>query len=253
LPPLMFSEDEVLALGLGLVAVRQLGLAEAAPAVASAQAKLERVLPPALKQRQRGIAERVALDLQSTSEPAAIPGAALATLGTAALAQQRVALHYRDMQGRLSERPFDPYCLGFRGGCWYAVGHCGLRRALRSFRVDRIVSAAPLPQSFGRPAGFDVLAHLAESMAAIPRAHTVQALVQAPLAALMRQPLAALSTLEQQAGGVLLRCQADELDWMARSFAALPFPFQILAPDALNDELKRVAERLLAAGAPQSS
>ncbi|TXD64480.1 HTH domain-containing protein, partial [Mitsuaria sp. TWR114] len=42
LPPLMFSEDEALALGLGLLAARQLGLADTAPAVASAQAKLER-------------------------------------------------------------------------------------------------------------------------------------------------------------------------------------------------------------------
>ena len=41
LPPLMFSEDEALALGLGLLAARQLGLADAAPAVASAQAKLD--------------------------------------------------------------------------------------------------------------------------------------------------------------------------------------------------------------------
>ena len=211
LPPLMFSEDEALALGLGLLAARQLGLADTAPAVASAQAKLERVLPAALKQRQRGIAERVALDLQP-----AVPAnpAALSTLGAAALAQQRVAMRYRDMQGRLSERPFDPYGLGYRGGRWYAVGHCGLRRALRSFRLDRIESVDPLPQSFGRPEGFDVLAHLNASLVEMPRAHAVRALVQAPLEALTRQPLAAISSLEQQEDGVLLRCQADELPRM---------------------------------------
>ncbi len=198
LPPLMFSEDEALALGLGLLAARQLGLADTAPAVASAQAKLERVLPAALKQRQRGIAERVALDLQP-----AVPAnpAALSTLGAAALAQQRVAMRYRDMQGRLSERPFDPYGLGYRGGRWYAVGHCGLRRALRSFRLDRIESVDPLPQ--------------------------------------------AISSLEQQEDGVLLRCQADELPWMALSFAALPFPFRILEPDALAREIASHARQLL--------
>ena len=43
LPPMMFTDDEALALSVGLLAARGLGLAEAAPAVASAQAKLERV------------------------------------------------------------------------------------------------------------------------------------------------------------------------------------------------------------------
>ena len=45
LPPMMFTDDEALALSLGLLAARGLGLAEAQPAVASAQAKLERVMP----------------------------------------------------------------------------------------------------------------------------------------------------------------------------------------------------------------
>lgn len=49
LPPMMFSNDEALALGVGLQAAKQLGLAGAVPAVASAFAKLERVMPDALK------------------------------------------------------------------------------------------------------------------------------------------------------------------------------------------------------------
>src|SRR6266849_6624372 len=39
LPPMMFTDDEALALSVGLLAARGLGLAGAAPAVASAQAK----------------------------------------------------------------------------------------------------------------------------------------------------------------------------------------------------------------------
>lgn len=242
LPPLMFSEDEALALGLGLLAARQLGLTEAAPAVASAQAKLERVLPPALKQRQRGIAERVALDL--SAPPSGADSTALATLGAAALAQQRVRLRYADAHDVVTERPFDPYGLGYRGGRWYAVGHCGLRQALRSFRLDRIALVEPLPQSFGRPADFDVLSYLSRSLVSMPRAFAVRALVRAPWEALIRQPLASLSSLEQQPEGILLSCQADELPWMAHAFAALPFDFTILAPDALNDELRALGQRL---------
>src|SRR5258708_19197010 len=53
LPPMMFTDDEALALSVGLLAARGLGLADAAPAVASAQAKLERVMPASLKRRGR--------------------------------------------------------------------------------------------------------------------------------------------------------------------------------------------------------
>src|SRR5262245_42625879 len=45
LPPMMFTDDEALALAVGLRAARDLGLAEAATAAAGARAKLERVMP----------------------------------------------------------------------------------------------------------------------------------------------------------------------------------------------------------------
>ncbi|SEL08257.1 Predicted DNA-binding transcriptional regulator YafY, contains an HTH and WYL domains [Roseateles sp. YR242] len=250
LPPMMFSDDEALAIGLGLLAVRQLGWADASPAVASAQAKLERVLPAALQKRQRGISQRVALDLKPTRD-AADP-AVIAALGAAAFSQQRMRMVYQDVQGQRSERDFDPYGLGFRGGHWYAVGFCGLRQAMRSFRLDRIDSVEPLPQSFGRPESFDVLAHLQASMVRVPRAHAVHLKVQAPLEALVQQPLAAISSLESGVDGVLLQCQIDDLAWMARSLAALPFDFKILQPPALVAALRTVAQEL-ALRADQSS
>ena len=67
LPPMMFTDDEALALSIGLLAARQLGLAEAAPAVESAQAKLERVMPRALKGRVCALSETIALDLRDCS------------------------------------------------------------------------------------------------------------------------------------------------------------------------------------------
>ena len=67
LPPMMFTDEEALALSVGLLAARSLALSGAAPAVASAQAKLERVMPANLKRRVRAIDETVALDLSRHS------------------------------------------------------------------------------------------------------------------------------------------------------------------------------------------
>src|SRR5690606_10235818 len=51
LPPLLFTEEEALAVTLGLLAARRLGLAATAPAVEGALAKIERVLPTEVGQR----------------------------------------------------------------------------------------------------------------------------------------------------------------------------------------------------------
>lgn len=59
---MMFSEDEALAVSVGLLAARTLGLDRAAPAVASAQAKLERTMPAPLRERVRAVADTVQLE-----------------------------------------------------------------------------------------------------------------------------------------------------------------------------------------------
>src|SRR5207253_9212175 len=51
LPPLMFTEDEALALTLALLAARRLGLTSPAAAVEGPLAKIERVLPLTSRQR----------------------------------------------------------------------------------------------------------------------------------------------------------------------------------------------------------
>ena len=48
---MMFSNDETLALSVGLRVARDLGLSDMTPAVASAQAKLDRVMPKTLKRK----------------------------------------------------------------------------------------------------------------------------------------------------------------------------------------------------------
>src|SRR2546426_7974055 len=62
LPPLMFTEDEALALTLGLMAARRLGLAAAAPAVEGALAKVERVMPDTLRERIQAVQETLVID-----------------------------------------------------------------------------------------------------------------------------------------------------------------------------------------------
>jgi predicted DNA-binding transcriptional regulator YafY len=245
LPPMMFTDDEALALSVGLLAARGLALAEAAPAAASAQAKLERIMPAELKRRVRAVSQTVRLDF---SGPSTAPSAnqVLVALSSAALAQQRVLLHYRGQDGARSEREVDPYGLALRGGCWYLVGLCRLRGGMRSFRLDRIASVAPRPLTFARPAGFDALAYLRESIAGITRAHAIEVILKTDLQSASAHFFDEIGFFEPTADGVRLRGQADDLDWFARQLCAAPFDARIVAPDALRASVAALAGRLAA-------
>lgn len=242
LPPMMFSDDEALALSVGLLAARSLGFSEAAPAVESARAKLERIMPDRLRQRVRAVDQTVRLDMLRTNAPA--DNEALVTLSSAALAQQRIYLHYRAPGDRDSEREFDPYGLVFWDGCWYALGMCHLRHDMRSFRLDRIVRTKPRAATFTRPEGFDALEYLRRSFSSMPRADAVEVLLHTDLKTASRHFFDDAGLFEQTADGVLLRTTTDHIDWFAGHLAGMPCDFTVRAPASLRDSVARLGERL---------
>ncbi len=243
LPPMMFTADEALALAVGLHAAAGLGLEGITPAVAGTRAKLERVLPAEQRRRLADVQQTVQLDLQrpfahGTTAP-------LLGLSAAARRQQRVALRYRDAGGGETEREVDVWGLAWRGGAWYAVGHCHLRRGLRSFRLDRVLAVESRPASFGRPEGFDVLGYLKTTLAELPRAHAVEVLLDTDLATARRSVFVELGVPEAGPRGVRLKVQADDLEWVARELARLPYGFRVIRPLALKRALAVHAQRLL--------
>jgi predicted DNA-binding transcriptional regulator YafY len=245
LPPMMFTEDEALALSLGLLAARGLGLAEAAPAAASAQAKLERIMPDRIRQRVRAIGETVSLDAVHAN-PAHAPGdnRPLAVLTGAAQARRRVLLCYRNQGDQASTRRFDPFGVALRHGRWYAVGMCHLRAEVRTFRLDRVVSVETLPESFERPAGFDPMAHLVRAIATLPRAFAIEVLLKTDLASARTHLFPEAGIFEETAHGVVIHNQSDELDWFARQLAGMPFEFEIRSPPQLREAVGECVRRL---------
>jgi predicted DNA-binding transcriptional regulator YafY len=242
LPPMIFSDEEALALAVGLMAARGLGLAQSMPALASARAKLERVFPAKLKSRLRAVDESVALEF--TRPATVIDQQVLGLLCGATQERHRVHMAYQSRSDEQTEREFDPYGLVYRAGRWYIVGWCHLRRGLRSFRLDRVVSASALGISFERPEKFDALAYLKDSITQIPRAHAVEVLLETDLASAQKCLVPYVGVLECVDDGVLLRAQADHLDWIARELARLPFDFRVRSPAPLRAEIAKMSKRL---------
>jgi predicted DNA-binding transcriptional regulator YafY len=245
LPPMMFTDEEAQALSLGLIAARGLGLADAAPAIESVQAKLDRVLPSAPKKTISALRESVALQ---TGDPRANADAKLLrVLSQCAQTRRTAALRYRAADGALTSRDFDVYGLVFRSGRWYVVGFCRLRIGLRTLRLDRIAHAEETQAPFQRPDGFDAVEYLSRAMATLPRAVKTEVLLHTDLATARREIAEALGIASETSDGVVLNGSADdELDWYARELMRLPFAFEIRAPAELRAMLARLASELAA-------
>ncbi|WP_447043636.1 helix-turn-helix transcriptional regulator [Vreelandella sp. H-I2] len=246
LPPMMFTDEETFAISLGLLAVSQLGLTNAAPAIASVQAKLERVMPANLKRRVRGISETTQVILPRR-EPS-LDDRALETLTKATEAMRTVGLTYHAPQHDPIERRIDPYGLVFQQGRWYAVGFCHLRRAMRSFRLDRISGVHLLADTFIRPTRFDAAEFLSKSLMSWGPTHEVSMVlhIEHGTAAYFENQFFCKGHFEQVKGGILLNTRTDSFEWFAYWLAQLPFRFTILKPDALKRALREHANRLLA-------
>jgi predicted DNA-binding transcriptional regulator YafY len=247
LPPLMFNDDEALAITLGLLAARRLGLAVAAPAVEGALAKVERVLPPAVRGRVAAVQETLAIDLAPPAEAPA--GATVVALSAAAHEGRRVRLRYASARGEETERAFDPYGLVYVIGRWYAAGWCHLRDDLRVFRLDRVRGIEELEERFVPPPGFDSLAYVRDALARMPGTWRAEVLLETTLEDARCRVPPHMATMEETPDGVVICLYADSLDWVARILVGLGCPFVVRNPPELRDALRRLAERIGVAAA----
>jgi len=249
LPPLMLSDDEAIAVVLGLRAAERAGLATTDhAATASALAKVSRVLPRALGQRLESL-----LSTAQFTAPAraSAPAGADTLLGLAAATQARrtVVIAYTAWDGRDSERELDVYGLVFHSGRWYVTGHDHSRDGMRTFRLDRIASVKPGDGSYDVPADFDATTQVVSGIAAVKWTHEVTVLLRTTLAAAGERLPASAGRLTEHADGVLFESRADNLDGMACMLAGLGWDFEVITPNALRDEVLALSDRLRASAA----
>jgi predicted DNA-binding transcriptional regulator YafY len=251
LPPLMLSDDEAVAVVLGLIAADRLGLASAAPATAAAEAKIVRVLPPPLAARLAALRESLGFTMRRPPVPP--PGNAmegeppdtdtLLTLATASRAHERLKLTYRARLLTTTSRDLDPYGLVFHSTRWYVVGHDHRSGEIRSFRVDRILGVETTGTTFEPPPGFDPVVHLTRQLAALPWEWEAEVLIDAEIEYL-RRVLPPATELAEIAGGVQLTCRVHTLAALAQMLAGIGRPFTVVRPDELREEVTALGARL---------
>ncbi len=239
LPPLMLSDDEAVAVTLGLLVGQRFGIV-----TGGALDKVRRVLPTALRERVEALRETLGFTM--TAREGAMPDTSvLLRLASAARDRHRVRVTYRSWKGEDSERDLDLYGLVFHSGRWYASAFDHRREEVRTFRVDRVATVTSLPQSYEVPGRFDVVAHVSRSLAAVPYAHEVEVVLAMDADEARRRIPTVAGSLTETDGGVLLRARAERLDGMAAMLAGLGRPFTIRRPEELRAEVRALGEALI--------
>jgi predicted DNA-binding transcriptional regulator YafY len=245
MPPLMFTNEEAIALVLGLRVIREFRFPANSVAIEGALAKTERVLPEALLQQVRAIQSSVAFNATNYGglPPSMEDNTTLITLSTAAQERHRVGLVYRSWQDALTERHFDPYGVVYTEGYWYTAGYCHLRQDLRTFRLDRIESITQRNESFDDPGKFDVLGYVLSALANVPGPYEVEVLLQTTMETAQAYVPHYLATLEPCAEGIMMRRAANNLEWVAMLLLSLDFPVEVKQPEELRSTLRHIADR----------
>jgi predicted DNA-binding transcriptional regulator YafY len=254
MPPLMLSDDEALAVMLGLIAGRRTGLVTTTgTASETAAAKIRRVLPERLARRLDAVLSSLAFTEPPDRAPVPDTGVLL-SVADAVHHHRPISIRYSARDGRRSERTFHPYGLVAHSGRWYVTGADPGIGEDRTFRLDRITDARTLPGSFEPPAGFDPAQHVLSTLAATPYRHEVTLRIQGTIGQIRARFPASVATVEElpTAGGpdpqaeswFRVELHAERLDWLPPLLASLDRPFAVERPVELRDLIAALADRL---------
>ncbi|SYZ73509.1 putative GntR family transcriptional regulator [Candidatus Zixiibacteriota bacterium] len=147
LPPLNFNLDEYLTLKTVLESSPLYRGGVRRNTIKSIRSKIEACLSPAVMQEKKYLHTTPQIDIKSTSSNPALEKI-YAAVETGINENRIVHLKYNSIQSGLIDRDVEPYFLIFIERAFYFVGYCHLRRALRTFRTDRIVAATLTEHKF---------------------------------------------------------------------------------------------------------
>ncbi|MFJ9175675.1 helix-turn-helix transcriptional regulator [Streptomyces sp. NPDC102360] len=252
LPPLMLSDDEALAVLLGLIAGRRAGLTAAGDTASeTAAAKIRRVLPKPVARRLDTLLDSLAFTERPGERAPAPDSEVLLTLADAVRHRRPVSIRYVDGEGRRSERTLHPYGIVAHAGRWYVAGRDAGLGEDRTLRLDRIVDARALPGTFEAPEegdGPEPAQRVLAGLATAAYRYEVTLRIHGTVEQIRAQLPASVAVLDEaEPAAERRRCvelRAQRLDWLPPVLASLDRPFVVERPAELRELVGEFAERL---------
>jgi predicted DNA-binding transcriptional regulator YafY len=243
LPPMVFSAEEATVLYMGANMIKDVWGKTYHDAATSVTAKLDNVLPDALRQ-QVALAQQSLVVSGLMTRDARPWEPVLHTLRQCIGGRCCVQIHYRNLKRESSERTVEPYALVYQMGQWYLVGHCRLRQELRTFRVDRVQRAQPIEQRFTVPDDFDAQAYVRRTM--FEPSTSVVVRFAPDIAALIREDRAPwMHVADQEDGSLLVQFGVSTLEWVVGWVLSYGGLARVLEPPELIERVHKAARGAL--------
>lgn len=252
LPPLLLSDDEAVAVAVGLRLAATQGLVDGEQTTLSALAKFEQLLPNPLRRRVNALGEH----LRPTHPQAG--GVSPEILGRLALAcrdAERVRFRCTAADGTETDRQAEPVSVVAAQRGWYLVCWDVDRRDWRTFRIDRVSCFRATGLHFARrevPGG-DPAAFVQSSLRNLSRTATAELVVALPLADVLRRYGGwARDASAIDAQRTLLPIVGDSLESLLMTLVWMPpeVDYEIRGNDGLVALATAVGVRLQTHGSP---
>jgi len=242
LPPLLLDDDEAVAVAVGLRAATGGAVTGIEESAVAALAKLEQVLPARL--RDRVLALNASAVLVRSGAETRIDPEVLLSLAQACRRPERIQFTYVDGSGNVTERRVEPYRLVNVEQRWYLVARDLDRDDWRTFRLDRLTDHRLTGHRFTHGSEPDAATMVVDGLTLGAYRWRAEILVHAPIEDAAREIPPSVGRLDAVDGATVLRMGANELDWIARYLAGLPFAVEVRDPPELRATLRALGRRL---------
>ncbi|GMA25542.1 DNA-binding transcriptional regulator [Luteimicrobium album] len=251
MPPLLLSDDEAVAIAVGLRTAARHPVRGIDESAARAIVKLEQVLPPRLRARVVALAGAT-VDVPPDAPAPLVDADTIAAFAGAVRDHETVRFDYTRHDGTGSRRRTEPHRLVVWERRWYLLAWDLDRADWRTFRLDRCGLPTPprgprfVPRELpDEPA--DLVRRGVSAAGAQVRARVV---VHAPVAAVLSRVSPAVGTVTARDDDTcLLDAGAESPAVLARYLAWLDADFEVLGPPEVQAEVRALAARYARADA----
>ncbi|MDQ3501378.1 MAG: YafY family transcriptional regulator [Actinomycetota bacterium] len=243
-PPLLLDDEEAVAIAMGLLTAAGGTIAGIEETSLRALAKLEKVLPPRIRQRVQMLQAAVVPMIRAW---VTVDAEALTAVAQACRDRERLRFDYRTFDGTETERHVEPHQLVSSQQRWYLVAFDRDRDDWRTFRLDRLTSPRATRINFKPRAipGGDAAEYVTRSLRARPMRYQVVADLRAPAAEITARLRFADGEVEfVDDTHCRFRTQGDALEWLTFILIWLDVDFEVQEPPELIDYLASVSRRL---------
>ena len=137
IPPLMFTENEAVAMLLGSRLLMQQAAGSLPRSASQALAKLTVALPEQVRRRAEALTDIISFI--TPNQKFDLDDPQLITLQRAIQEKRVIHIRYHSYQkDEVTDRDVEPHQLFYSDGIWYLEGYCRWRKAIRAFRLSRI-------------------------------------------------------------------------------------------------------------------